>query len=129
MCLARAIVTGQAKHELKYADCVWRSIRDGKKHQGERAKALHVQAGVPLTECGLEDVETFQKVISEYQLCVVSKEQFNKIIYAGPKKDKGIYLLYNDRHFDLITSMAAYLNRSYWCHACKKGYNDIRKRI
>ena len=32
--------------------------------------------------------------------------------------------MYNDHHFDLITSMAAYLHRSYWCHECKKRYDD-----
>ena len=124
MCLARAIVTGRAKQELKSTDWVWRSIRDGGQQQSRRATILHLEAKVPFDTCGLDQVEAFQKVIPDYQLCVVSKDQFNKIIYKGPKKSKGIYLLYNDHHFDLITSMAAYLHRSYWCHECKKGYDD-----
>ena len=124
MCLARAIVTGQAKQEFKSTDWVWQSIRDGKRHQKKRAKKLHKKAGVPLDVCGLDQVKIFQEVIPDYQLCVVSKEHLNKIIYKGPDKPKGIYLLYNDHHFDVITSMSGYLNRGYWCHPCKKGYNN-----
>ena len=82
--------------------------------------------GCSLEPCGLEQVKEFQKVIPNYQICVVSKEQFNSLVYMGPMKSKSIYLLYNDHHYDLIVSMAAYLNRSYYCHSCKKGYNDKR---
>ena len=125
MCLARAIVTGQAKQELNCTNrnYTWRSIRDGKRHQKKRAKKLHEKAGVPRDVCGLDQVQAFQEVIPDYQLCVVSKEHLNKIIWKGPDKPKGIYLLYNDHHFDVITSMSGYLNRGYWCHPCKKGYN------
>ena len=126
MCLALSIVTGQAKQELKYTDWVWRSIRDGKRHQKKQAKQLHKKAGVPRDACGLDQVKAFQEVITDYQLCVVSKEHLSKIIYKGPDKPKGIYLLYNDHHFDVITSMSGYLDRSYWCHPCKKGYDDKR---
>ena len=128
MCLARAIVTGQAKQELNCTNrnCTWRSIRDGKRHQKERAKKLQEKAGVPLDVCGLDQVKIFQTFIPDCQLCVVSKEHLNKIVWKGPDKSKGIYLLYNDHHFDLITSMSGYLNRGYWCHPCKKGYDDKR---
>ena len=124
MCLARAIVTGQAKHELKSTNYLWRRIRDGRKQQSTRALVLHGKAKVPLEACGLEQVDAFQKAVPHYQLCVVSKEHLNKIIFKGPDKPRGIYLLYNDGHFDLIASMAAYRNRSYWCHDCKTGYDD-----
>ncbi len=125
MCLARAIVTGRAKQELKSTDWEWRSIRDGKTKQRDLAVELHKLAGVPTyAPCGLEQVEAFQNIGEKYQLVVVSKDHLNKIIYQGPPKPKGIYLLYNDRHFDLITSMSAYLNRGYWCHECKKGYDN-----
>ncbi len=128
MCLARAIVTGRAKQEMKCTDYVWRRIKEGKTIQRDRAIELHVLAGVPTyAPCGLEQVEAFQKVVENYQLCVVSKEHLNKIIYQGPPKPKGIYLLYNDSHFDLITSMAAYLDRKHWCHDCKIGYDHKQK--
>ena len=31
--------------------------------------------------------------------------------------------IYKGDHFDLITSMATYLNNGYWCHEYKTGYN------
>ena len=46
MCLARAIVTGKAKHELKSTEWVWKNIRGGGHHQSTRATALHVEANV-----------------------------------------------------------------------------------
>ena len=63
MCLACAIVTGQAKQEFKSIVWVWRSIRDGKRHQSKRAKKLHEKTGLPLHICGLEHVQSFQKVV------------------------------------------------------------------
>ena len=89
MSLARAIVTGQAQ-EFKSTDWVWRSIRDGKRHQKKRAKKLHKKAGVPFDVCGLDQVIIFQEVTPDYQLCVVSNEHLNKIIYKGPDKPKVI---------------------------------------
>ena len=118
------MVPSQTKQEFKSKDWVWRSIRDGKRHQKKRAKKLHKIAGVPRDVCGLDQVKVFQEVIPDYQLCVVSKEHLNKIIWKGPDKPKGIYLLYNDHHFDVITSMSGYLNRSYWCHPCKVAYSN-----
>ena len=127
LCCARAIVTGIAKHEMSATSNSWSNIRKGRKEQGVRARALHQKAGIPEGPCGLKEIEAFQKVIEDYQICVVSKDQFNKIVYTGPLKPKGIYLLYNDNHYDLITSMAAYLRRGYWCHECKQGY-DVKSR-
>ena len=72
MCLARAIVTGKAKHELKSRDQVWESIKDhhGGHHQSTRATALHMEAKVPFDVCGLDQVKVFQQVVPDYQLCV-----------------------------------------------------------
>ncbi|CAC5374270.1 unnamed protein product [Mytilus coruscus] len=60
--------------------------------------------------------------MSEYQIHVVSNEHFNGIIFQGPEAEKKIYLYFHDEHFDVITSMPAFLSRSYYCHTCKNGY-------
>ena len=70
--------------------------------------------------CGIEEVKKFQAVLPEYQIHVVSKDHFNAIIYAGPEKDKNIYVYYHDNHFDVITSMAAFMNRSCFAQNVKK---------
>ena len=54
MCLARAIVMGWAKQELKPSDWVWKSIRDGGQQQSRRATVLHMEAKVPFDTCGLD---------------------------------------------------------------------------
>ena len=53
----------------------------------------------------------FQAVLPDYQLVVVSGDHFNAIIYKGPETEKPIYLYYHSGHYDLITSMPAFLGR------------------
>jgi hypothetical protein len=65
----------------------------------------------------------FQTVMTDYQIHVVSKEHFNGIIFHGPEAEKKIHLYLHDGHYDVITSMPAFLNRSYYCHHCQKGYD------
>ena len=52
----------------------------------------------------------------------VSGDHFDAIIYKGPETEKPIYLYYHSGHYDLITSMAAFLGRAYFCLKCGKGY-------
>ena len=54
---------------------------------------------------------------------MISREHFNGIVYHGPTADKKIYLYYHDNHYDVITSMTAFLSRIYFCTNCYKGYN------
>ena len=61
--------------------------------------------------------------MNDVQIHVVSKEHFNSIIYQGPEAVSKIYLYFHDEHYDVITSMPAFLNRSYYCHSCHKGYH------
>ena len=58
---------------------------------------------------GLDEVKLFQTYLADYQSNIVSKERQNSIIYSGPDKEKHIYLFLHDNHFDVITSMPAFL--------------------
>ena len=53
----------------------------------------------------------------------------NKPIYLNTidKFNKFIYLLHTENHFNVITSMARYLNKSYFCDLCKKGFDHYRE--
>jgi hypothetical protein len=42
----------------------------------------------------------------------------------GPEKEKRIYLYMHNNHYDVITKMPGFFARSYYCHKCKKGYNN-----
>ena len=120
LCCARAIVTAKAKldnHEQ------WNNIRQGRRIQEEMARQLHQQADVPLVRCGIEEIKKFQSVLPGFQIHVLSKEHFNSIIYSGPESEKKMYLYHHDNHYDVITSMSAFLARSYFCTQCNKGYD------
>ena len=79
-----------------------RQIRDHRwPMQMRLAQELHQNVGVPLGPCGLEQAKQFQTYLADYQISIVSKEYSNKIIYAGPKKGKKIYLY---MHINIMTS-------------------------
>ena len=112
LCCARALVTAKTKLEGHEK---WSSIRQGWTIQRELAIDLHQRAGVPLKTCGLNEIKLFQETMADYQINVISKEYFNGIIYSGPEKEKRLYIYHHDDHYDVITSMPAFLSKSYVC--------------
>ena len=126
LCLTRALAVSIARIEKdpRYV----RIIEPGNSIQRERAFDLHEAANVPLGPCGLKEVDLFQQYLVNYQIIVVSGDQDNAIIYpphprANPNPEKSIYLYYQANHFDVITKLPGFLNTSYFCHACHKGYD------
>ena len=101
----------------------YRAYREARPIQRTKAWDLHHKAGVPLTPCGIEEIKLFQAVLPEYQLVVVSGDHFNATIYKGPQTQKPVYSYHHDGHYDVITSMPAFLGRVYFCLKCEKGYN------
>ncbi|VDI13173.1 Hypothetical predicted protein [Mytilus galloprovincialis] len=121
LCCARALVTAKAnidKHPK------WEDIRKGRLIQKQLALELHEKANIPLKACDLEDIKQFQSVMKDCQINVVSQQHFNGIIFQGPEAEKKIYLYHHNEHYDVITSMPAFLNRSYYCSTCQKGYQN-----
>ena len=125
-CLARALSVGIARIEK---DPRYRHIIDSKRHiQLDRALDLHQAANVPLGPCGMNEVKLFQQHLTNYQIIVVSGDHNNSIIYppqppANPDPEKSINLYFHANHFDVITSLPGFLNKSYFCHRCHKPYN------
>ena len=134
MCMTRAIVVSKAfvDNDPQYA-----SIRDScKKHkktcrerkdvQTMRAKALCEASGVDHTKvCGIEEAEKFQAFLTEYQLCIISCEHNETMIFKGPEdRDKFIYDHLDGNHYNAITKITGYLGKSYFCHRCKKGRSN-----
>ena len=122
--LARAIITAYAN--IKPEGWSKTQLQDGfnksRKLQKKQALKLHEEAQVEINDYGndLSDVETFAKHL-EKEINIINSEQFNSIIYTANKgsKDK-IYLLKRRNHFDVIKSMTAFYNSSYYCYECKK---------
>ena len=126
-CLARALAVAIARIEK---DPKYDQISKSTEHiQLDRALDLHQAANVPLRPCGLNEVEQFQQHLTNYQIIVVSGDHNNTIIYPprpppNPDPEKSIYLYFHANHFDVITSLPGFLNRSYFCHRCHKAYSN-----
>jgi hypothetical protein len=75
---------------------------------------LHTKAGVPLHQCGIEDVKTFQRFLVGYQIHVISREHFNGIVYHGPTAEMKIYLYYRES-FDNY-GIRCCKRVLLWCH-------------
>ena len=128
MCLARAIVTAQAN--INKSKWTRSQIKNGfnafRKLQGDEARKLQEEAGVEINDHGntLDDVNTFAKHLG-IQINIVSKDYFNEIIHTTDEDavdGKIIYLYKNKNHYDVITSMAGFLGKAYYCDTCKKSY-------
>ena len=89
---------------------------------------LHQNAGVPLGPFGIEQAKLLQAYLTKYHINIVSKE-YNNNIYAGPEKDKRIYLYMHDNHHDDITRMPGFSARVYYCHTCKKVYDHLEEHL
>ena len=127
LCLARALIVSIAKIEN---DSRYKSIVDHRcSLQTRLAHDLHQKASVPIGSCGIDEVKQFQAYLTDYQINIVSKEHQNSIIFSGPDKEKRIYLFLHDNHFDVITSMPAFVARKKYCHNCKKGYDHVRSHL
>ena len=130
-CLARALAVAIAKIEN---DPKYNQIKDSRGHiQLDRALDLHQAANVPLGPCGIEEVKLFQNYLSNYQIIIVSGTHNNSIIYPPKPPDtdeKPIISLYlHDNHFDVITKLPGFLNRSYFCNRCHKCYSNTTDHL
>ena len=123
LCCACAIIVAKAKFDKdpQYKSIVSRTgtLQDRLAHQ------LHESASVPAVSCGIPEIKKFQAALPDYQLNVISKEHLNALIYSGPEAEKHLYLYHHDNHYDVITSMPAFLARKKYCHKCKKGFDKI----
>ena len=124
LCLARALVVAIAKAaNAPNYNYLLRSVRA----QQVKAIELHTKAKVPMSpSCGLEEVDMFQKHLTEYEINIVSANHDNTIIYPSQSSTNKtpIYLFLHDRHYDVITSMPSFLSKAYYCHKCKRSYSN-----
>ena len=127
LCCARAIVTMRAhchRGEGGAEASDWNNLCNGRPLQGILADTLHRQAGVPSGPCGYEELQQFQDALGpHYQLLVMCRAKPFMLIFKGPEAPHQIRLLKSDHHYDGCTSFPGFVNRSYYCTLCEKGYN------
>ena len=127
LCCARAIVTMRAHcHKDQGVDGFrdWDNLKRGRPVQQRQAQALHQQAGVAEGPCGIPELRQFQHALgSQYQLLVMTRMKPFFLIFKGPTAPHQIRLLKSNDHFDGCTSFPAFVNRSYYCVGCERGFN------
>ena len=131
LCCARAIVTMRAHcHKQDGVDGHrnWENLKSGQPVQEKLAKQLHRQANVPEGPCGLPELQKFQESLgSDYQLLVMTRTKPFFLIFKGLPAPNQIRLLKSNNHYDGVTSFPAFVDRSYYCLDCEKGFNTNDK--
>ena len=127
LCCARAIVTMREhcnKDDCNDAFHNFHNMRRGRVIQEHAAIELHRLAGVERGPCGTQELEKFQRYLQPtYQLLVICRSSPFFPIFRGPPAPKQIRLLKSDTHYDGCTSFPAFVNRSYWCDLCGRGFD------
>ena len=131
LCCARAIVTMRAHCHRNDPGHMprneWKTLSQGRPRQGIMARQLHQAAGVPEGPCGLPELNKFQQYLSTldppYQLKVLSRQHPFFLIFRGPDADHKIILLKSNTHYEGCTKITGFINKSYWCHECDRGYD------
>ncbi len=130
LCLARALVVAIAKAS---GDKRYKHLADHRRPiQGKAARELHEKAGVPFGPCGIPEVKQFQKHLPEYEINIVSADHGDSVIYPECPTDtkaKRLFLYLHSNHYDVIASMPAFFDRSYFCCKCKKTYNNTVQHL
>ena len=102
----------------------WDSLKKGYPVQQRQAQALHRKAGVAEGPCGLPELRQFQQALgSQYQLLVMTRMKQFFLMFKGLAAPHQIRLLKSNDHFDGCTSFPAFVNRSYYCVDCERGFN------
>ena len=137
LCCARAIVTMRAHCHRDDPGHMprnnWVTLRDGYPRQGVYARQLHQAAGVPEGPCGLPELAKFQSYLSTldppYQLKVLSRQHPFFLIFRGPDAPHTIVILKSEHHYEGCTTITGFVNKSYWCPECDRGFehNDARQ--
>ena len=122
LCCARAIVTMKAYADLGSRHSDYDSLKRGRLVQGQRARSLHSETGVPEGPCGLPELARFQAHLVDYQIVVLSLDHNYQIIFKGPPRDKRIVLIKVDEHYHGCNSLPGFLGSSHFCVDCETSF-------
>ncbi|PFX13997.1 hypothetical protein AWC38_SpisGene21885 [Stylophora pistillata] len=135
LCLARAICLMKAwyhKDEDRDSKRYYRNLQLNPSVLTRCAKHLHTQAGVPEGPCGRAELIKFQEYLApDYRLKVVSVRYPYCITYEGQNSGPMVLSLLFESdpeggigHYHGCTSDAAFIERSYFCHECNRGFDS-----
>ena len=136
LCCARAIVTAlnilQAGNDRNDRNerRKWTEQGHGKHRVDKAARLLLKETDLEPMPCGPEQLELFSRsptLWGYYGIIVVdSTRAYTRFVYGTGADGFGyICLLYDDYHYDVITSLPAFFSKSYFCYKCFNPYNDL----
>jgi hypothetical protein len=84
------------------------------------------KCSIPNVACGIPEFKKLEIYFRDYQIMVIENcGKLTEPIFIGNKNDKYIYLSFTGTHYNVIKSIARFYRSSYYCHHCKKAYNNI----
>ena len=140
LCCGRAIVVMReyAKRQAGEKNTFKNIKKDRGKNsqQLKEAKKLYEAAGVPEGPCGLEQIQKFQEVVGPqgFRIIVVDAAR-GGVVFKGSQFPevphrialvKSVFVNADNKetaHFDGLYSIPGFMQRSYFCDKCCKGYD------
>ena len=123
LCCARAIVTTKARVDQHPK---WNSFRRGFPIHSDKAIKLHIEANVEMEKCGYKELTRFAltSTLNNYQLLLVDATRGYTVTSFGKPQEKQLVLLYDNEHYDVITTLPGFFGNNYFCARCLKPYNN-----
>ena len=124
MCLLRAILIA-IKYVENHDDKKDYSHPENKQIKQD-IETIRKALQLPESGCGIEEIKQIELFFEEYCITVFdgNAPKSCKYIYKGQKNKKFLNLCYTESHYNVINSMPAFLNVSYYCNYCRVGYDS-----
>ena len=92
----------------------------------EQGILLHHEATVKRGPCGYPELQKFAQAptLQDYKLLVIDETCSYCVDAFGPPKDKQLVVLYNQQHYDTLTTLPAFFGTSYFYGHCLRPYNN-----
>jgi hypothetical protein len=124
-CMLRAVLIGIKfvhKHEdrYEYAKPFGSTLNND-------VQKICKKVNFPSTGCGIPEIKNLEMYLKDYCITIIDSDspKDSKYIYRGVNNKYYLYLLLTKSHYNVITSMCAYLKRSYFCNFCMSGYDGV----
>ncbi len=120
LCVARCLMIGKKKADHTY----WHNYIKSSQLTAD-AEKVHAISRVPEGPCSLPEIQKFaaHDYFKDYAISVYDAQaDCKQTFFSGPKA-KTISLLLDSGHCILITRVAGFFGRVYWCQLCDAHYN------
>ena len=123
MCLLRSILIAIAELNNESYKLTYRKQKDPlmKTH----LRLIRSKLNLPEDGCGIPEIMKIEAFFEDYCITLIDGHSKSKYYYKGPPKERFIYILYTRSHYNVIKSMPAYLDTSYYCNHCNVGYSNM----